>query len=331
MNRLSILAKMLVVGIVVSFGTIFTQNPRAAADELPATSNFAINAACFDASNALTYWSVTNPDASPMAVGWATDDGDESGTYTAPTGTSQFTTPYDDNEPSESFIFSPASQDDVTLTVAGTECAQPTTPPCVDGMIRSNLAMDWSEETGTVTLHTVDDAPLCDDVTVYLSSYTLPATYDKSGIFDDSSLPQQYFDSTSAVLQKGTAGDVTLTVGTPNACTDFQMDIYYAPEIINVPYAGHSTQLIYGNIHLATATDCSGAPGMGGGQLPPDTTPSTPPTPVVAPAPPVSAPVTVAAAPKQLADTGASPLMPTLGALLTLGVAIFVRRTPTKQ
>jgi len=58
--------------------------------------------------------------------------------------------------------------------------------------------------TGTVTVKTVNNAPLCDDVTIYLTNYTLPSTYDQSGIYDDSALPQILFDSKSITLLKGT-------------------------------------------------------------------------------------------------------------------------------
>jgi hypothetical protein len=149
---------------------------------------------------------------------------------------------------------------------------------------------------------------------VYLSAYTLPKTYDESGIFDDSALPQQMFSSTHAVLAQGTAGNVTLTATVPNACTDYQLDAYYPPEVASVSYQGQGAQLIYGKIYMHTATDCTVTPpttgGHGGGKVLGATTTAATPT---------------------LADTGESSTLPSLAAITLMATAMFVKFPILKQ
>lgn len=70
--------------------------------------------------------------------------------------------------------------------------------------------------------------PLCQDVTVWFSSYTLPKNYDNSGLFGGpTSYPQARYASTKIVMQKGTTGEQTVRVKEPNLCeTAAQFDIY---------------------------------------------------------------------------------------------------------
>jgi hypothetical protein len=318
---------LLLMGIVVLTGSMMIRSSAASADSLPAAT---ITANCVDATAGMTYWNVANSGPGTAEVTWTAGEG--TSTYTAPFGNSKFATVKSTD--STPMSFSIAGQEPFTVEQPTEACVQPETS-CVDGTIRSNLEYDWSEETGTVTLRTVNSALLCNDVTVYLSTYVLPANYDNSGIFDDSSLPQTHFDSATAVLQKNTTGDITLQVKTPDACTPFQMDIYYAPEIVDVPYTGHGAQLIYGNIHPSTQTDCT--PGMGGGEVTPPVVPVTPgmgggevTPPVVVTATPVAAKA-VQAAPQQLTNTGTSLTIPMISAIMMLSLAIVVRRTQTNK
>jgi hypothetical protein len=327
MRRFNI-ARLLAVGTATFIGATFINVASVHADALPSdatTQAATISAGCFDQPNGLAYWSVSNPNQTTSNLQWTTDDGDESGTYDAVPGTSQFTTPYDDNEPTESFIFSQDDQDDTTLVVPTTACVQapvtPVAPVCVDGTNRDNLHFEWSD-LGTVTVRTKHHAPLCDDVTVYFSSYSLPDTYDKTGIFDDSSIPQQLFASVSAVLLKGTSGEQTLAVDVPNACTSYQLDLYYAPEIVEVTGAGHGSQLIYGNITSSTVTDCTVQPGKGGGDTPPPVVTPPPVIPPVVSTPPV---VTPAAPVGTLSDTGTEAWLTTALATLLLTTALGVQ------
>lgn len=70
--------------------------------------------------------------------------------------------------------------------------------------------------------------PLCQDVTVWFSSYTLPKNYDNSGVFGGpTSYPQARFASTKIVMKKGAASEQTVRVEEPNLCeTAAQFDIY---------------------------------------------------------------------------------------------------------
>jgi hypothetical protein len=159
---------------------------------------------------------------------------------------------------------------------AGATAMQPVTQSsnttCIDGSKVANLDFS-SDKLGVVTVFTVNDQPLCDDVTVYLSSYSLPATYDNSGAFNDSALPQRLYSSSSAVLSKGTSGGETITVDVPDACVPYQLDLYYGPEVTSVTATSdHGSQLIYGNIIKATETNCAGGKGAG----PAETTPTAP-------------------------------------------------------
>ncbi|HSX17089.1 MAG TPA: hypothetical protein VLH86_03250 [Patescibacteria group bacterium] len=325
MNRQKIVG-LLATGAILVTGLVAACSATASADSLAQAT---VTANCVDTTAQTVSWNVANNGPGTADIAWSTD-ATTNGSYTAPFGNSKFTTPY--TGVTSDLTVSVAGQPAVTVPGTTDACVVPTTP-CVDGTIRANLDFDWSEETGTVTLHTADDALLCDDVTVYLSTYTLPATYDESGIFDDSSLPQQHFASTSATLQKGTNGTVTLHVGIPNACTNFQMDLYYAPQIIDVPYTGHGAPLIYGNIHVRTATDCTPVnPGVGGGETtPPVTPPQTTPGAVLA-ASTVTPPAAVQSAhvSGELANTGTPLVAPLIAAVSLLVAACYVgfRRAP---
>lgn len=232
------------------------------------------------------------------------------------------------------------TSEDLAPTVTAAQVTD-TPDTCVDGSDRANLTYHWDEK-GTVSVSTKDGKLLCADETLYLSSYTLPDSYDNSGIFDDSSVPQQLFDSSSVVLHKGTTGDATLNIDVPDACTTYQLDLYYAPEITEVGYHGHEGQLVYGRIYLTTQEDCScntaPAPGQGGDTeetVPPVVAPVTPaetPAPIVAAAnAPVAVPQPIAAAPVkattavELPDTGSNQnLLAVVISLLASGMATLV-------
>jgi hypothetical protein len=130
---------------------------------------------------------------------------------------------------------------------------------CVDGRVASNLTVtQWSPTTGTVSIRTVNNAPLCDDVTVFLSDFIVPATYDRNGYANKTAFPQYKYASTSAVLAKNTNGATTLTVPVPDACTNYQIDIYYGPELTFLPAPGTiGTRLIRGKVMSSTATTCT--------------------------------------------------------------------------
>jgi hypothetical protein len=331
-----VLATLLFAATIFSINLASIVTPRVHADTLTTDdAAVVITASCFDEANGVAYWQVTNPSTTTAGISWTTSDSSTSGQYDAPVGTTDLTTIYDATQPMQDFIFSQEDADDTTLVVPQVACAETEETPqvqstevatetepeeaCVDGSNRANLDFD-SATRGIVNVYTATGAPLCDDVTVYLSAYTLPADYDHSGIFDDSAIPQQLFSSDSVVLHKGTNGYSTLTVAVPDACTDYQLDLYYAPEITTVTGAGHGTQLIYGNIILGDPTDPSCSGGMGGGPV------ETPPTDT-----PVETVATTSTT--TLADTGSQTWIVSIIAsvLLAGGVAIRFGRMRLQQ
>lgn len=285
---------------LVACNVLGTQAVSAESNQVPAAQAVTISAVCQDSESDTAMWRVANPNPDVVTLTWDTSSSPDSAAL--PYGNTDVQTDYDSSVTPPTVVFHQLGYADQTLQVSATSCATPDTQ-CVDGLVRANLDYQWSPQ-GIVTVSTVDGVPLCDDVTVYLSSYVLPSTYDGSGIFDDSSIPQQQFSSTSAVLQKGTAGNVMLQITVPNACTDYQLDLYYPPEVTTVSYHGHGSQLIYGNIYLHTATDCTPpAGGNGGGQVLGSTT---------------------TAANTTLADTGSNALLPMLSAVGLIIVAAMI-------
>lgn len=270
-----------------------------------ATQPVSITALCRDNAAATAQWRIGN--ANPNAVTMSWDDAGKTVSVSVPYGYTTVGTSFDVSVPASSVTFHQAGQSDQTSPVSGDACTAPLAG-CVDGYTRANLSLQWSPN-GVVTVTAVNGAPLCDDVTVYLSAYTLPKTYDGSGLFDDSSIPQQKFSSISSVLKQGTTGAITLRTAVPDACTDYQLDAYYAPEITSVSYHGQGAQLIYGKIYIHTSTDCTPVEhgGQGGGQvLAASTTTPTPPATAV------------------LADTGQSALLPALSAGALMSAAAFI-------
>ncbi len=332
----NIVSKFIIAGITLVCSLVILPAATASADSLSSstTQPLSITSTCVNTDDGLARWSINNPDETDVTLNWqgaATDD-----TYVAPAGDSELVTAYDSTDATP-FVFSQDGQDDITVQPTDTACDDEDTNtasaakiqtevPCVDGTIRSNLAYDWSPLNDYVIVRTANGASLCDDVDLYFSNYTLPSGYDDSGIFDDSSIPQQLFDSVHTVMLKGTNVADKMTINVPDACTDYQLDLYYAPEITMVTGAGHGSQLIYGRIYTNTETDCS-TPGMGGGEVtPPVVTPPVVP-PVVTP----PAPTPVVAAPVALYNTGQSTIMPVVFAIMALSLAMVVKFLPFKR
>lgn len=285
-----------VLGVTIACAALLTGVAPLAHAATDRTSNIpvTITSLCTETDGA-PKWRIGNPNPNAISLTW--EDADEAG-VTLPYGFTTVSTDLDNDDNAAAVTFHQQGQPDVTVPVADTTCKEPI-KDCVDGYTRANLTYTWSTS-GKVMLATKDGKPLCDDVTVYLAAYTLPKTYDQSGVFDDSAVPQQLFSSTSAVLRQGTDGSVMLTTTIPDACTDYQLDAYYAPEITAVSYQGQGAQLIYGEIAMRTQTNCAG--GHGGGQV--LATSTTTPT---------------------LADTGDNTVLPALSAVAIMAAAVLVK------
>jgi len=178
---------------------------------------------------------------------------------------------------------------------------------CANGLQRSNFAVTWNA-VDSVSVKTANSKLLCDDVTLWFSSYTLPDNYNGQGFSNNpTASPQTIFDSMSAVLKKGTNGATDFKVKIPEACKGMQIDLYYGPEITHVTAAGHGNQYITGKIMSKTVDECTPVTP----EEPPVVVPPVVP-PVEAETPPTPAPVVTVpqTQPVELPHTGANWVTP---------------------
>lgn len=193
-----------------------------------------------------------------------------------------------------------------------------TTSTCVDGSVRSNLAVTWNSNSN-VTVATVGNKPLCNDVTVFFSSYTMPDNYNgKPFTNNPTASPQTIFGNATAVLKKGETKATTMAIELPESCKNIQVDVYYAPKIETVGPKGHANQYITGKIINKTQAECT-----------PETPPVTPevPTPE-AQTPETPAPVVnIPEVPAELPHTGPSLATMTIGTVLSTATyaAFYIR------
>jgi hypothetical protein len=183
---------------------------------------------------------------------------------------------------------------------------------CIDGSVRSNLKVTWISS-NSVTVGTVGSKPLCKDVPVFFSSYTMPDTYNGQPFKNNSTAsPQTIFDNQTVVLKKGTTTASAMTIKLPEACKSIQVDVYHGPKIDIVDAKGHGKQYISGKILQKTQDTC--APITPETSVPPVTPVTEAQTPET-PAPQVVIPVT----PAELPRTGSSAFILTaLGSILAV-------------
>jgi hypothetical protein len=234
-------------------------------------------------------------------------------------------------------VFSPKNVVAAGLLVAAISIATAANAPsvhatsnhtaCVDGSKRSNLSVTWNAN-DSISFKTVNNKPLCNDVTLYFSSYTMPDTYNGKGFSNNpTASPQTVFDSASYVMAKGTTGAAKLEINLPEACKNIQVDLYYAPEITTVTSKGHGDQYITGKIIDKTADSCTPVtpdepepPVTPEVPVPEAQTPETPPAQVTVPAP----------VPAELPKTGSAVALPIaisgIVAGITYATALFIKR-----
>jgi hypothetical protein len=301
---------------------------------------------CSDATTATAYWQVNNKNENDVNITWTNIDNGQTGSYDAAPGLSQLTSYFNSTDPNNTTQF--ASENNTTQTNA-TEAAcaplAPVVPPviaptCIDGSIQQNLIYTWISP-DQISVHTLNDQPLCNDISLDFSSYVMPSNYNGQGFYlsydqnnpannipNPTAFPQTIYDNQALDLSAGTDGSATLTINLPDSCNNTQVDLYYAPEVTNIGPSGNGTSNIISAIYPSTG-DCQiaaptgsdptnpSAPattspvvggGYGGGSINATTTVTT------------SASTTPAAtaAPSdvpELAYTGASPVIPYLTAL----------------
>jgi len=144
-----------------------------------------------------------------------------------------------------------------TIAFASSTGATSKSTACVDGKKQSSLVVTWNSNSN-VTVGTVNNKPLCDDLKLHFSSYTMPDNYNGKPFNDNpTATPQTIFDDAPATLKKGETKPVTLSIKLPEACKNIQVDVYYAPKLITVSKAGHGSQYISGKIISKTADSCT--------------------------------------------------------------------------
>ena len=312
---------------------------------------------CSDKSAMISRWKVTNKNDVAVSVEWNNINNNLNGTFQAPArvaGTasseSELVTGYNPADPNNTTKFTFNNGVEVGQTNAQVSpCAPVVEEPeaCIDGKIQQNLKFEYETDRQlgytAVAVTTLNDMPLCDDIDLFFSAYTMPDNYDGNGFFGNpTAYPQSVFSSVGLKLEKGTNGGSVAILELPELCKNVQTDLYYGPEITTVGPEGHGTQNIDSKVYLAEG-NCE--EGGNGGVTPPVEPPVTPTTPevtipeTVTPgrgqigATPVATPV-AAQTPAYLPETGTvNPFMglvyvALLGILTYLGLYAV---TPRKQ
>lgn len=137
-----------------------------------------------------------------------------------------------------------------------TFAASQTSQACVDGTDRTNLSATLGDR-GSVTVGTVGNKPLCDNLTLNFSSYSLPDGYNGQGFVNNSTaIPQTQFANTTVSFTKGSTDPITVKVPTPDACKPTQIDLYYGANQTSITTSEGlvGTDAIVGKIYNGTGT-----------------------------------------------------------------------------
>lgn len=130
------------------------------------------------------------------------------------------------------------------VAVTGALIVQPSfvraTSDCTtNGTTKKDFTGEWISR-DTVKFSTTNNVELCQDVEVYVSSYTMPDNYNGEKFYNNpTATPQVLFASKKLVLEKGTTGSRTVTIDVPSVCKNVQTDAYLAPEVKVVGPSGH--------------------------------------------------------------------------------------------
>ncbi len=178
-----------------------------------------------------------------------------------------------------------------TLAIASEAGATQNANTCVDGRLHENIAVTWNSNS-EVTVGPRNNGPLCNDIEIHFSSYTMPDTYNGQPFANNpTASPQTIFDDSSVVLKKGSKTPVKLNIDLPKACKNIQVDVYFAPKIETVRANGHGDQYLTGKI-INKTTDVCDTPVTPEVPTPEAQEPETPAPEVVIPTVPVELPET---------------------------------------
>lgn len=247
---------------------------------------------CSDQTAMISRWKVTNKNDTDVVVVWNNFENGTSGTYTAPARTAgtvasetELVTNYNPADPNNTTRFTYNGMELGQTNAQVSACAPVVEEPveCIDGRIQQNLTYEYETDRAAgysaVYVKTVNDMPLCDDIDLFFSSYTMPDNYDGNGFFGNpTAFPQHVFSSVGLTLEKGSNAGSVFLIELPDLCKNVQTDLYYGPEITTVGPEGHGTQNIDSQVYLAEGKCDEGG---NGGVTPPVEPPVTPTTPEV--------------------------------------------------
>lgn len=259
---------------------------------------------CSSVEQHTSYYEVINKNDENVTIDYVNASASATGTFVATPGTSALYVGYNAIDPNNTTSFtyqrittqtnanvgttcdasqlpggheSPATPTDPTIPGQGSGTTEPAT--CVDGTDASNLSVVWNNNS-QITINTKSNLPLCNDLTLYYSTYRMPSNYDNQGfsVANTTSYPQTMLQSYELNLAAGTYGLWIKNVPLPDYCYNTQADIYYGPEVTAIggdalgyhadgtPISsgvGHGAQNIKSVVFLKDPGQC--VPGRGAG------------------------------------------------------------------
>ncbi|MBL8121868.1 hypothetical protein JNM87_03900 [Candidatus Saccharibacteria bacterium] len=159
-------------------------------------------------------------------------------------------------------------------TVSATTMGSGTVSGCLDGSRADSYTTSFTRGSGTISIK--DGKAICKAQEMVLESFTVPATWDGRG-FNSTAIPQKMYGVTKFTVPAGQAGySKTYSVATPEACSNTQLDFYFAPEYPAIT-----------DLHTDDARYIRGVIFKGTGSCTPAPTPTPVPTPTPTPTPEV--------------------------------------------
>ena len=127
---------------------------------------------------------------------------------------------------------------------------------CTKGDSKFDFTGEWTSR-DTVTFSTKDNVKLCNDVNVWISSYTMPDNYDGGKFMNNpTATPQTKFSSKQITLKAGTTGATTTTISVPALCKNIQVDAYLGDEVVTVGPEGHDGMAFATKMIQKTINSC---------------------------------------------------------------------------
>jgi hypothetical protein len=165
--------------------------------------------------------------------------------------------------------------------LSGDRCSTPPTctvtapSPLTASWVKQYVDVVWTTNTGHFTAALKANVNLCGSVTILVSGYAVPSTWNGNG-FNPTATPQQLVGTTKQIVLTNDVRTGEATADIPT-CGNAQTDGYTPPEIVAVTSAGHGDQFIAGGLwHIGNCPPpapitctVTGAPGTESGDHPP--------------------------------------------------------------